>query len=108
MSGVRPTNWRWLFIERPMHCPRVRFSASPYKYDGLRLRFPPGLQKAVGEKVTWSSQLNFTKRARPRLNLEYLLLLCKDLGYLPSETYEALREDVVTVRKMLSGLLRRM
>jgi four helix bundle protein len=40
--------------------------------------------------------------------LEYLMLLCKDLCYLPSETYEALREDVVTVRKMLSGLLRRM
>jgi four helix bundle protein len=40
--------------------------------------------------------------------LEYLLLVCKDLGYLPPEAYELLREDVVTVRKMLSGLLRRM
>jgi four helix bundle protein len=40
--------------------------------------------------------------------LEYLLLLCRDLGYLPEELYEGLRLDVVEVRKMLSGLIRRL
>ena len=40
--------------------------------------------------------------------LEYLLLLCRDLGYLPAEDYEALVERVVTVKKMLFGLLRRL
>ena len=56
--------------------------------------------------VEFASQLHKARAASSEL--EYLLLLSKDLGYLPSETYEALREDVVTVRKMLSGLLRRM
>ena len=56
--------------------------------------------------VEFATQLHKTRAASSEL--EYLLLLSKDLGYLPSETYEALREDVVTVRKMLSGLLRRM
>ena len=56
--------------------------------------------------VEFAAQLHKARAASSEL--EYLLLLCKDLGYLPPEMYEALREDVVTVRKMLSGLLRRM
>ena len=56
--------------------------------------------------VEFSAQLQKARGASSEL--EYLMLLCKDLGYLPPENYEALREDVVTVRKMLSGLLRRM
>ncbi|MGD0796472.1 MAG: four helix bundle protein [Acidobacteriaceae bacterium] len=54
----------------------------------------------------FAAQLHKARAASSEL--EYLLLLCRDLGYLTSEAYEALREDVVTVRKMLSGLLRRM
>ena len=56
--------------------------------------------------VEFAAQLHRARAASSEL--EYLLLLSKDLGYLPTEAYEALREDVVTVRKMLSGLLRRM
>ena len=56
--------------------------------------------------VEFAAQLHKARAASSEL--EYLLLLSKDLGYLTSETYEALREDVVTVRKMLSGLLRKM
>jgi len=38
--------------------------------------------------------------------LEYLLLLCRDLGYLPGELHQQLSDDVVAVRKMMSGLLK--
>lgn len=38
--------------------------------------------------------------------LEYLLLLCRDLGYLPEQKHQDLSEGVVAVRKMMSGLLR--
>jgi four helix bundle protein len=40
--------------------------------------------------------------------LEYLLLLSKDLGYLPPEEYESLLERLITVKKMLSGLVRKL
>jgi len=38
--------------------------------------------------------------------LEYLLLLCLDLGYLPEQTHQELSQEVVEVRKMMSGLLK--
>lgn len=40
--------------------------------------------------------------------LEYLLLLAKDLGYLQEEIHIALTADVKEVRMILSGLLRKM
>ena len=40
--------------------------------------------------------------------LDYLLLLAKDLGYLKSETYDSLNADTVEVRKMIYGLLRKL
>jgi four helix bundle protein len=39
---------------------------------------------------------------------EYQLLLARDLGYLPSETYSPLHADVVEVRKMLFALATRL
>ena len=56
--------------------------------------------------VEFASQLHKARAASSEL--EYLLLLSRDLGYLPVEIYEGIREQVVTVRKMLSGLLRRL
>jgi four helix bundle protein len=38
--------------------------------------------------------------------LEYLLLLCRDLGYLPDQAHQQLSGDVIEVRKMMSGLLK--
>ena len=47
------------------------------------------------------------KRARAGGHeLEYLFLLARDLGYLPEETYGALSDGVIEVRKMISGLLK--
>jgi four helix bundle protein len=40
--------------------------------------------------------------------LEYLLLLCRDLGYLPPAEYEGLVQSVVEVRKLISGLVRKL
>jgi four helix bundle protein len=40
--------------------------------------------------------------------LEYLILLAKDLGYLTEEMHERLSIDVIEIRKMISGLLKKM
>ncbi len=39
--------------------------------------------------------------------LEYLLLLARDLEYLPEEEFVRLSDKVVVVKKMLSGFVRR-
>ncbi|MDP9039541.1 MAG: four helix bundle protein [Acidobacteriota bacterium] len=38
--------------------------------------------------------------------LEYLLLLCRDLGYLPEQHHAHLSEETVAVRRMMSVFLR--
>jgi four helix bundle protein len=40
--------------------------------------------------------------------LEYLLLLCRDLAYLPPADYESLVGRLVEVQKMISGLVRKL
>ena len=49
------------------------------------------------------------KRARANGHeLEYLLLLSYDLGYLPEEIYQKLSGETVEICKMISGLLQRL
>lgn len=40
--------------------------------------------------------------------LDYLLLLAKDLGYLKPEIHDSLSTETVEVRKMIYGLLRKL
>lgn len=40
--------------------------------------------------------------------LEYLLLLSHDLGYLPNADYQKLANDLVEARKMLNALIQRL
>jgi four helix bundle protein len=39
--------------------------------------------------------------------LEYLLILSHDLGYLTDDVYAQLSDEVIEVRKMITGLLKR-
>jgi four helix bundle protein len=40
--------------------------------------------------------------------LEYFLILARDLGLLPSEAHPALHERVTEVKRMLTGLIKRL
>jgi four helix bundle protein len=40
--------------------------------------------------------------------MEYLLLLAKDLGYLTAEIHDGLNAETIEVRKMVYGLLRKL
>ena len=40
--------------------------------------------------------------------LEYLLLLTRDLGYLPDELYQNMQNDLVEIRKMLNSFIQRL
>ena len=37
--------------------------------------------------------------------LEYLLILAKDLGYLPAQNHQSLSNDLIEVRKMLNAFI---
>ena len=40
--------------------------------------------------------------------LEYLLLLARDLGYLPDDVYQNMQNDLVEIRKMLNSFIQRL
>jgi len=40
--------------------------------------------------------------------LEYLLLLARDLGYLQTSTYQSLQNDLIETRKMLNAFIQKL
>lgn len=40
--------------------------------------------------------------------LEYLILLSRDLGYLPEEKYQSIQNELVDIRKMLNAFIQRL
>jgi len=40
--------------------------------------------------------------------LEYLLLLAHDLGYLPASTFQSMTNDLVEIRKMLNAFIQKL
>ena len=40
--------------------------------------------------------------------LEYLLILAHDLGYLPKATFQSMTNDLVEIRKMLNAFIQKL
>ena len=40
--------------------------------------------------------------------LEYLLILAHDLGYLPENTFQSMTKDLVEIRKMLNAFIQKL
>jgi len=70
---------------------------------GVATRIAEGC--GVDSDVEFATYLHRAKAAASEL--EYLLLLARDLEYLPEEEFVQLTKDVVEVKKMLSGFVRR-
>ena len=71
-----------------------------------------GLAARIAEGCGRDSNPDFAfelRRAKASASeLEYFVLLARDLGHLPDETYQRLTNEIVEVRKMVSGLIRRL
>ena len=70
---------------------------------GVATRIAEGC--GVDSDVEFAAYLHRAKATASEL--EYLLLLTRDLEYLPENEFVKLTEDVVEVKKMLSGFVRR-
>ena len=89
-------------------------SLPPSENFGLTLhmrRSAVMIARSIAEGAGRDSDAEFAaelKRARASgHDLEYIFLLCRDLGFFPEPLYEELTADVIEVRKMLSGLVKR-
>ncbi len=75
-------------------------------------RSAAGIARSIAEGAGRDSDAEFTadlKKARAAgHDLEYNLLLCQDLGFMPKPLHDELSTEVIEVRKMISGLVKRM
>jgi four helix bundle protein len=71
-----------------------------------------GLAARIAEGCGRDNNVEFAvelRRAKASASeLEYFLLLSHDLGHLPNESHQRLTGEIVEVRKMVSGLLRKL
>ena len=66
---------------------------------------PANISEGTGRK-TLKEYTQFACTARGSVEeMKYHLILAKDLGYLPTETFEELREGYNEVGRMLNGLI---
>lgn len=66
------------------------------------------IAEACGREATVDFAADLRRSVSASNEVEYLLLLAKDLEYLNEETYDKLAVDVINVRKMICGLLRKL
>jgi len=70
------------------------------------------IARQIAEGCGRASDMEFAvelKKARAAGHeLEYVLLLCRDLGFLSAPIHDELHIEIVEVRKMLSGLIKRL
>ncbi len=75
-------------------------------------RCATGLAARIAEGCGRDSNVEYAvelRRAKASASeLEYLLLLSRDLAHLPNERHKVLSDEIVEVRKMVSGLLRKL
>lgn len=71
-----------------------------------------GLAARIAEGCGRDSDPEFAielRRAKATASeLEYFVLLARDLGHLPDEIHQRMTNEIVEVRKMLSGLIRKL
>jgi len=82
---------------------------------GLQLnlrRSAVSVARSIAEGTGQGSDAEFAVHLRKARaaghDLEYVILLCRDLGFFEEPLYERLLKETLEVRKMISGLLRRM
>ncbi len=69
---------------------------------------PRSIAEGAGRDLDHDFAADLRKARAASHELEYLLLLCRDLGFFPQPLHDELLAELVEVRKMLSGLNNRL
>jgi four helix bundle protein len=69
---------------------------------------PTRIAEGCGRDSNLEFAVDLRKAVAACKEVEYLLLLAKDLGYLKPEIHDSLSAETVEVRKMIYGLLRKL
>ena len=69
---------------------------------------PTRIAEGCGREASLEFIADLRRAVAATNELDYLLLLAKELGYLRLETYGSLNAETMEVRKMIYGLLRKL
>jgi four helix bundle protein len=69
---------------------------------------PTRVAEGCGRETNPEFAVDLRRAVAASNELDYLLLLAKDLGYLKPEIYDGLNAETVEVRRMIYGLLRKL
>jgi four helix bundle protein len=69
---------------------------------------PTNIAEGCGKDSDGELKRYFTIAMGSASELEYLLLLARDLGYLPADVYQPLQNDLVETRKMLNAFIQKL
>ena len=69
---------------------------------------PTRISEGCGRETNPEFAVELRRGIAASNELDYLLLLSKDLGFMKPEIYDSLNSETVEVRKMIYGLLRKL
>jgi len=100
-------NWLWQPIERRTSAKTEVFGVT-VQLRRAAVAVPTRIAEGCGRENDSEFANQLYKARGPSAELEYLLLLCRDLGYLPVAEYEGPAERLIEVKKMISGLVKKL
>src|ERR1035441_8982627 len=104
MCGARPTNLLLDVYRATDALPRSEVFGITVQLRRAAISIPTRISEGCGRDGDAELAASLHKARAAASELEYLLLLSRDLGYLPEQAHNRLSGDIVEVRKMMSGL----
>ena len=88
--------------------PRDELYALTSQMRRAAVSIPNNIAEGCGKGSNLPMRISFQHSMGSATELDYLLLLSRDLGYLPSEAYEPRYAAVDEIQKMLMAMIRRL
>jgi four helix bundle protein len=90
------------------HFPRQELYSLTNQVQRAAVSVPANIAEGCGKDSDAELKRFFCIAMGSASELEYLLLLARDLGYLPPNLYRPIQNDLVETRKMLNAFIQRL
>ena len=88
--------------------PKKELYALTSQIQRAAVSVPANIAEGCGKDSDAELKRYFTIAMGSASELEYLLLLARDLDYLPADLFQAMTNDLVEIRKMLNAFIQKL
>ncbi len=88
--------------------PKQEMYALTSQIQRAAVSIPTNIAEGCGKDSDAELKRYFVISMGSASELEYLLILARDLGYLPENTFRSMTNDLVEVRKMLNAFIQKL